>query len=205
MLIMEGLGYGCRDNGLLFALNAQMWAVQHPIMAFGTEEQRQKYLPPLCRGEFVGAHGMTEPDSGSDSFALSTKAERTDAGYVLNGSKTFVTNAPVADLFLIFATLDKSKGFLGITAFLVDKGTPGLSVGRPIEKMGLRTAPLGEVVLEDCAVPAAARLGREGNGAAIFNHSMGWERSCILASCVGTMQRQLERCIEYCKARKQFA
>lgn len=204
ILAMEALGYGCRDNGLIFALNAQLWAVQTPLARFGDDAQKDAYLSKLIAGDIIGAHCMTEPDSGSDCFALSTKAKRTEAGYVLNGSKTFITNAPVADLFLIFATMDKAKGFLGITAFLVEKDTPGLSVGRSIEKMGLRTAPLGEVILEDCEIPTSARLGRQGNGAAIFNHSMSWERSCIMASCVGTMQRQLESCIEYAQTRKQF-
>jgi alkylation response protein AidB-like acyl-CoA dehydrogenase len=147
---------------------------------------------------------MTEPDTGSDSFALSTTARRSSDRYVLNGSKLFVSNAPMANLFLVFATVERARGFMGITAFLIEKGTAGLSVSRPIEKMGLRTAPLGEVILEDCEVGPESRLGSEGNGGAIFRHSMLWERSSILASCVGTMGRQLEACTEYAKARNQF-
>jgi len=204
ILAMEGLGYGCRDNGLIFALNAQMWSVQMPILRFGSEEQKKTCLPKLTTGEWVAAHGMTEPESGSDSFNLATTASRKGNRYILNGSKVFVSNAPVADLFLIFATVDKTKRFMGITAFLVKKGTPGLSVGPPIEKMGLRTAPMSEVFLEDCTVPVKSRLGKEGNGSVIFNHSMDWERSCILASCIGTMERQLERCVEYAQTRHQF-
>ena len=150
MLVMEGLGYGCRDNGLIFAMNAQMWSVQHPILTFGTEAQKQKYLPGLCSGELIGAHAMSEPDSGSDAYSLRTRAERTSDGYILNGTKMFVTNAPVADLALIFATVDPAKGMGGVTAFLVDKGTPGFRVSRNIEKMGLRTSPMGEVILQDC-------------------------------------------------------
>lgn len=204
MVAMEALGYACKDNGLLFAINAQMWSVQAPIAKFGTDEQKQKYLPRLIGGEIIGAHGMTEPGSGSDTFALSTRAEKDGDDYILSGSKIFTTSAPVADLFLIFATVNKARGFMGITAFLVDKGTPGLSVGAPTEKMGLKTSPMGEVVLGNCRVSASQRLGREGNGGTIFNHSMGWERSCILASCIGTMQRQVEQCTEYAKTRKQF-
>jgi alkylation response protein AidB-like acyl-CoA dehydrogenase len=204
MLAMEALGYGSPDSGLIFAINAQMWAVQIPVLRFGSAEQKEKYLPGLIRGDIIGAHAMTEPDSGSDSFALSTRAERDGDGYLLNGAKTFVSNAPMADLFLVFATLDKRRGFMGITAFLVDTGTPGLTVGRPIEKMGMRTSPMAEVSLQDCRIPASCRLGREGNGGTIFKHSMGWERSCILASCVGTMQRQLDTCVAYAKTRKQF-
>ena len=204
MLAMEALGYACRDNGLLFALNAQMWAVQAPIQRFGSVEQRAAYLPRLARGELIGAHAITEPGSGSDAFAMSATAERRGDSYVLNGTKTFVSNAPVADLFLVFASTDRARGFLGITAFLIEKGQPGLRTGKPIEKMGLRTAPYSEVILDDCNVPLSARLGNEGNGGTIFKHSMGWERSCILASHVGAMQRQLEACVEYARTRTQF-
>jgi L-prolyl-PCP dehydrogenase len=204
ILAMEALGYGCTDNGLIFALNAQLWSVQTAILRFGNQVQKKAYLPNLIAGELIAAHGMTEPGTGSDSFALSTTANRTNDGYVLNGSKTFISNAPVANLFLIFATIGKAMGFMGITAFLVKKGTPGLTVSPAIDKMGLRTAPLGEIFLDDCVVCEDSRLGREGNGATIFNHSMSWERTCIMASTVGTMQRQLERCIEYASTRKQF-
>ena len=204
MLAMEALGYSCRDNGLLFALNAQMWAVQAPIHRFASPEQRARYLPSLVRGAIIGAHAITEPGSGSDAFAMSATAVRRGECYVLNGTKTFVSNAPVADLFLVFASTNRARGFMGITAFLIDKGHPGLRVGKPIEKMGLRTAPYSEVILDDCEVPVAARLGNEGNGGTIFKHSMGWERSCILASHVGAMERQLETCIDYAKTRQQF-
>ncbi|MEW5988110.1 MAG: acyl-CoA dehydrogenase family protein [Chloroflexota bacterium] len=204
MLVMEGLGYGCRDNGLIFALHAQMWAVQSPILTFGTEEQKEKYLPGLISGEIIGAHGMTEPGSGSDAYSLTTRAERVDGGYVLNGTKMFVTSAPIADVSLVFATVDPAKKMRGITAFLVDKGTAGLSTGRDIEKMGLRTSPMGEIVLQDCFVALANRLGPEGAGVNIFNSSMEWERACILGSHVGAMERQLENCVRYARERRQF-
>ena len=204
MLVMEGLGYGCRDNGLIFAMNAQMWSVQHPILTFGSEAQKQKYLPGLCRGELIGAHAMSEPDSGSDAYSLRTRAIRVDDGYALNGTKMFVTNAPVADLALVFATVNPAKGLGGVTAFLVEKGTPGFRVSRNIEKMGLRTSPMGEVILEDCVLPVESRLGPEGAGSAIFNSSMEWERSCILGSHIGAMERQLEGNIRYARERRQF-
>jgi alkylation response protein AidB-like acyl-CoA dehydrogenase len=204
MLAMEGLGYGCRDNGLLFALNAQMWSVQHPLHEFGSTAQKEKYLPRLIRGEIIGAHGMSEPDSGSDAYSLRTRAERRDGGYVLNGSKMFVTNAPVADLAVVFATVDPAKGSWGVSAFLVEMGTPGFRVGRNLEKMGLRTAPMGELILTDCYIPASNRLGPEGIGAHIFNSAMEWERSCILATHVGAMEHQLEVCIRYARERRQF-
>jgi len=204
MLIMEGLGYGCRDNGLLFSLNAQMWAVQHPILAFGSEEQKQRYLPPLCRGELVGAHGMTEPQSGSDAYSLRSRAEKRDGGYVLNGTKTLVTNAPSADVCVVFASTNPDKGHWGITGFIVEKGTPGFSVSRNMHKMGLRTSTMGELVFEDCWVPESSRLGVEGQGARVFNSSMEWERACILGSHVGAMERQLEACVRYARERRQF-
>ncbi|MEZ4678314.1 MAG: acyl-CoA dehydrogenase family protein [Caldilineaceae bacterium] len=204
MLVMEGLGYGGKDNGLLFALNAQMWAVQHPISEFGTEQQKERWLPRLIAGEIIGAHGMSEPDSGSDAYSLRARAETQDGGYVLNGTKTFVTNAPVADLAVVFASTAPAKGSWGISAFVVETGTPGFSVSKNIEKMGLRTAPMGELILQDCFVPAENRLGPEGIGAHIFNSSMEWERACILGAHVGAMERQLEECIKYARTRKQF-
>jgi alkylation response protein AidB-like acyl-CoA dehydrogenase len=204
MLTMEGLGYACRDNGLVFAINAQMWSVQMPIFTFGTDAQKGRYLSGLCRGEIIGAHGMTEPDTGSDAYHLRTRAERRDGGYLLNGSKMFVTNATVADLAVVFATVDATKGMWGITGFIVEKGTPGFSISRDIEKMGLRTSPMGELVLQDCFIPEENRLGPEGAGSRIFNHSMEWERSCILASHLGAMERQLENCIQYARDRVQY-
>jgi L-prolyl-PCP dehydrogenase len=204
MVAMEALGYGCKDNGLIFSLNAQMWACEMPIVLFGTEEQKRKYLPALCDGSLVAAHGMTEPGSGSDAYNLSTTAEPRGNGWVLNGSKTFVTNAPIADLFVVFATTDRKKGWAGLCAFLIERDTPGLSVGRPLEKMGLRTSPIAELFLEDCEAPSESLLGKPGGGMSTFNSSMEWERSCILASTVGSMQRQLERCIDYAVERKQY-
>src|SRR5574338_604174 len=203
MLAMEGFGLGCRDSGLIFAINAQMWAVQMPIVMFGTEEQKQRYLPPRCGGELIGAHGMTEPGAGSDAMSLTTTAVRRGDRYILNGTKTFVTNAPIADVFVVFATTDPKRGFLGVTGFLVERGASGLTTSA-IEKMGLRTSPMGEIALTDCEVPAENLIGREGMGSKIFNASMEWERACILASYLGAMEHQLETCIEYARSRRQF-
>ena len=201
---LEALGYGCTDNGLIFSVNAQMWACATPIVRFGSEEQKQRYLPPLSDGSMIAAHGMSEPGSGSDAFSLSTTARKQDGGYVLDGSKTFVTNAPESDLFVVFGTIDKELGFAGVTAFLVEKGTPGLTVGQPLSKMGLRTSPMSELFFDGCEVPAEAVLGRPGTGMRVFDYSMTWERGCILASTVGTMERQLERSLEYARERRQF-
>jgi alkylation response protein AidB-like acyl-CoA dehydrogenase len=201
---MEALGYGCDDHGLLFSLHAHMWAVIMPIMGFGTEAQKARWLPGLVDGSLIGAHGMSEPDSGTDAFSLRTRASRDGDAYVLNGTKTFVTNAPVAELFIVFATVNPGRGMWGVTAFVIEKDTPGLQVSAPFRKLGLRSSPMAEVVLEDCRVPAEQRLGQEGQGAALFNHSMGWERSCILASQVGRMEAQLEQCVSHATQRRQF-
>jgi alkylation response protein AidB-like acyl-CoA dehydrogenase len=202
--VMEGLGYGARDHGLLFSINAHLWTNSLPILVYGNEEQRRKYLPGLCDGALIGANGATEPDAGSDVFSMRTRAERRGDTYVLNGSKTFVSNAPVADLFVVYATIDAGLGPMGITGFLVERGTPGFTIGRRLEKMGLRTSPMSEITFDDCAIPVANRLGREGRGVGIFESSMEWERGCILANYLGLMRRQLEQCIEHVRHRKQF-
>lgn len=204
MLLMEGLGQVCKDSGLLFALNGQVLTVQMPILLFGTEAQRERYLPPMCSGEWIGAHGMTEPGSGSDAFSMRTTARRDGDEYVINGSKTFTTSAPVADVFLVYATVDRGKGFMGVTAFIIERDTPGFRVGAEIDKLGLRTAPMAELSFDDCRVPVENRLGREGNGATIFGDAIEWERACTLATVLGAMQRQLDTCVAYAKTREQF-
>ena len=204
VLVMEALGYGCQDNGLIFSLNAQMWSIELPLVKFGTPAQQQAYLPGLVSGDLIGVHAMTEPESGSDAFSMRTRAERVGDHYRLSGTKLYITNAPVADVVLVFASHPGRPRMAGISAFLVDKGTPGFTVSRSLEKMGLRTSPMGEVVLDDCLVPAESRLGPEGAGMAIFNSSMAYERSCILASALGAMQRQLETCVGHARERKQF-
>lgn len=204
IMAMEALGYGCTDNGLIFSLNAHMWSCEVPLIRFGTEDQKQQYLPGLCDGSLIGVQGMSEPDSGSDAFSMSTTAVLDGNEYVLNGSKTWITNAPIADVFVVFAVTDKSKGSFGLSAFLVDRDTPGLTVGKAFDKMGLRTSPMSELNFEDCRIPADNILAKPGSGMAIFNHSMDWERGVILASAVGTMQRQLETSVAYARQRKQF-
>jgi alkylation response protein AidB-like acyl-CoA dehydrogenase len=201
--VLERLGYRCKDNGLLFSINAHLWTVVIPLVTAGTLEQKRRFLPRLSNGTLIGANAMSEPNAGSDAFSLSTTARRVGDTYVLNGNKTWVTNGDVADVFAVYATVDRSKGVQGITAFLVEKSAPGLVVGRRIEKMGLRTSPMAEVFFDDCEVPATNRLGVEGGGSVLFSRSMTWERGCILASAVGSMQRILEQCIDYARTRKQ--
>jgi alkylation response protein AidB-like acyl-CoA dehydrogenase len=135
---------------------------------------------------------------------MRTRAVRDGDCYVLEGTKTFVTNGPVADLAVVYATIDSKLGATGITAFIVERSTPGLRVGPPFQKMGLRTSPMAELVLDGCRVPVANRLGREGRGAQVFERSMEWERGCILATCLGSMRRQLDACITHARTRKQF-
>ncbi|MHC4610206.1 MAG: acyl-CoA dehydrogenase family protein, partial [Planctomycetota bacterium] len=192
------------DQGLIFSLNAHMWTNEIPILIYGTEEQKKKYLPGLCDGTLIGANGASEPESGSDVFAMRTRVEKDGDDYVINGTKMFVTNAQEADVIAAYATLDPDWGPMGICGFIIEMDMPGVSVSRKIEKMGLRTSPMGEVVFENCRVPKCHLLGREGRGAEVFNCSMEWERGSILAGCLGTMRRQLEECIAYARQRKQF-
>ncbi len=203
-LVMEALGYGCHDNGLLFSLNAQMWSVELPLVMFGTPAQQQAYLPGMVSGDLIGAHAMTEAGSGSDALHMSTRAERHGDSYRLQGTKQYITNAPVAGVLLVYAVDPSRPPLSGISAFLVDPKTPGLAVSSSFEKMGLRTSPMAEITLHDCHVPVTSRLGPEGAGMTIFNSSMEWERSCLFASVLGAMRRQLEACVEYARSREQF-
>ena len=204
ILALEALGYACKDNGLLFSLNAQMWSFELPLLKFGREEQRLRFLPRLCDGSMIGVQAMSESLSGSDAFSLRTTAEKRGDRYIVTGSKVFVTNAPIADAFLLFARTDPAKGFAGISAFVLERETPGVTVSGQAHKMGLRTSPMGELALDACEVPEENLVGPPGAGTTIFNVSMDWERLCILACAVGTMQRQLERCVRYAKERTQF-
>src|SRR5215207_4422183 len=135
MLMMEGIGEGCPDNGLAFALNAQLWTVQRPIVRFGSDFQKQRYLPGLCDGTLLGAHALTEPDAGSDAFSLTMRAERSADGYVLNGTKCLVSLAPIADVALVFASTNPAAGKWGVSAFLVDRSATGLRASAMQHKM----------------------------------------------------------------------
>ncbi len=205
ILALEAFGYGCHDGGLVFSVGAHLLACAVPIWKFGTEEQKARYLPPLCSGQFIAVNSMSEPQSGSDAFAMHTRAEPYGEGFCLNGTKTFSTNGPVADLSLVFTVTDPKKGYFGgTTAFLVEKGTPGFSATHKIEKMGLRSSPMSELVLENVCVPSTAVLGGVGGGAAVFAHAMDWERIGIFASNLGVIERLLEKAIEYARVRTQF-
>lgn len=204
MLAMEGFGYACQDNGLCLALNTQMWTVQLPILHFGSQEQKQHYLPKLCSGELIGCHAMTEDDFGSDNYSMQMQAERCDGGYILNGEKVYITLGPIADVVIVFATVNPDLGKWGISAFIVESGTKGF-IQKPVQaKMGLRTVPIGALEFTDCFIPESQRLGPEGSGLGQSMSCLEWERCCILASQLGAMERQLEECLKYAKKRKQF-
>lgn len=202
--LMEAFGYGCEDRGLAFSVAAHLYACMHPIQEFGTPAQRSRFLPRLASGAAVGCHAMTEPEAGSDVFSMKTRAVLRGDVYVLDGVKCFVTNGPVGDVFLVHAVTDPRKKFFSLSTFLVDRDTPGLTVGRPHQKLGLRTSPLGDLYFDACEVPVENRLGLEGQGGVIFTSAMARERTCLIAIYVGAMQRQLEESIAYARERKQF-
>jgi alkylation response protein AidB-like acyl-CoA dehydrogenase len=198
--VLEGIGYGSLDNGLVFSVTAHAASCVGPLLDFGTDEQKEEWLPRLADGSAIGATGITEPDSGSSALALETTAVEDRGDWLLNGSKTFVTNAPVADLFLVYARTGDSA-FAGLSCFLIPKEAEGLTVGLPIEKMGLRTSPISQVFLEDCRVPASAVVGSVGSGAMIFNQTMDVERLLVMAPAIGVMERILERCVSHVRQR----
>jgi alkylation response protein AidB-like acyl-CoA dehydrogenase len=202
---LEALGYGCRDGGLVFSLCAHLLACVVPTLAHGSAAQKRRYLPGLCDGTLIGMHAITEPGSGSDTFAMRTKAEKQGDRWKINGTKTFVSNGPLGDLAIVFAVTDAGKGFHGgVTAFLVPAGSPGFSVGKKFEKMGLRTSHVGELVFQDLDVADDAVLGTVGGGSAVFATAMDWERSLLVASHVGVIERLMETSIAYARTRSQF-
>lgn len=202
--VLEGIGYGCRENGLPFAINSQLWSTQPALQNFGSDEQKKQYLAKLIKGEMIGAFGITEIDTGSDSYGLKASATKVDGGYRLTGTKAYITFAPICDMAIIFATTDPDKGRWGITAFIVERGMDGFWTEPVEEKMGLRTTPFGKLCLKDCFVASDHVLGAEGGGMAIFTNAMESERSYIFASQIGRMERQVEDCVAYANSRKAF-
>jgi len=200
---VEAFGLGCDDMGLVFSACAHLFACTMPIQAFGEERVRGRMLPRLARGEWIGANAITEQEAGSDAFALRTTARLDGDFYVLDGIKTYVTNAPVADVFVVYASTNLDYGVLGVSAFAVERGSSGLSVGEPFSKVGLATSPIASVYLDGCRVPRHHLLGAEGIGARVFASSMQWERACLFASYLGAMDRQLATVIDFAQRRKQ--
>jgi alkylation response protein AidB-like acyl-CoA dehydrogenase len=202
--MMEALGEGCPDTGFAFSVAAHLFAATMPIADFGTEEQRHRWLPALSSGERIAAHAITEPEAGSDALNLRMRATRRGDVYVLEGEKCFITNAPVADVFVVQASTRPGAGYFGLTTFLVEATTPGLTVGPPYSKVGLRGSPTGDVHFDGCEVPADHVLGVAGGGASVFSSSMAWERTCLFAAYLGAMRRVVESTKEYVNEREQF-
>jgi L-prolyl-PCP dehydrogenase len=202
--LLEALGRGCEDMGLVFSVCAHLLACVMPVVEAGSEAQHDRFLRKLVNGDWVGANAITEAEAGSDAFSLKTRAVRDGSDYVLDGVKSFVTNGPDADVFVVYASTQPAHGFMGISAFIVERGRPGLVVGKPFQKIGLHSAPMSPLYLEACRVPADCRLGAEGSGASTFKASMAWERACLFAGYVGSMQRQLEQTVQFAKSRRQF-
>lgn len=202
--MVEALGQGCPDMGINFSIAAHLFAVVMPLLEHGSPEQKAAWLPKLCGGAWVGANASSEAEAGSDVYAMKARAVATPEGYRLTGAKSFVSNGPEADLFLVYAVTNPAHGYLGLSAFVIERGTPGLTVGKPFAKGGLESSPMCSIYLEDCLVPHSARVGSEGQGAILFRSSMRWERACLFAAYVGGMERLLETSVDYAKRRKQF-
>ncbi|MFD2415048.1 acyl-CoA dehydrogenase family protein [Amycolatopsis pigmentata] len=202
--IYEAAGEGCPDTGLLFAAGAHLFACVRPVVEFAAPGLGRELLPGLCSGELVAGNAMTEPEAGSDVSRLSTKARRVGGGYILDGVKSFVSNGPVADLYVTYATTDPKAGYFGVTAFVVDRDSPGLVAGPPMDKAGLTSCPAGPVTFRECFVPEERVLGSPGQGNPIFQLSMRWERACLFALYLGQQQRLVERCARHARERRQF-
>ena len=189
-----GLSHGAHDNLCL-----------NNLLRNGSEAQVKKYVPGLCSGDLVGGLGLTEPGAGSDALgSMATTARRDGDDYVINGSKIYITNGPIADVILLYAKTDKSKGAKGISAFIIETDNPGFKVAQKLDKMGFRGSPTGELVFEDCRVPASAMLGVENSGVAVVMSGLDLERAMVASVCVGMAERALEPGLEYAKMREQF-
>ncbi len=200
----EAVGQAGVDGGHTLAWGAHTYLCAANIMQHGTPEQKEKYLPRLATGEWIGCMALTEPGCGSDAAAITTQARRTADGYLLNGAKTFITNAPLAQVFVVFATIDRSLKHQGMTAFIVDRDFPGITTGKPMHKMGCRTSATSEVFFEDCEVPAENCLGGEGLGWLIALGGVEWDRSTLLAPYLGSALFSLECCSRYANQRRAF-
>ena len=202
--VLEAFGRGLDDLGLLFSAAAHLFACVMPILEHGSAELVAELVPRLATGAAIGANAITEAEAGSDAFALKTRAVRDGDRYRLSGAKTFVTNGPVADVIVVYASTAPEHGYMGLSAFAVPADSPGLTAGEAFHKAGLAGSPMSSVYLEECAIPAHCRLGREGDGARIFNASMRWERACLFALYLGAMDRQLEQVIDRARSRRQY-
>lgn len=192
-IALEALGYGCNDNGLNFSICAHLLACAMPLALFGDSWMKEKYLPALCNGTLIAANGMTEPNTGSDAFAMQTIAIEKGEEFEITGSKSFVSNGPVADVIMLYAATDIQKGFMGgVTGFWIDKSLHPYSVSFPLEKCGLHASLLSSLYMEQMRVHRSFVIGPVGRGALVFNKSMEWERACLGAVQLGNLTRLLD-------------
>lgn len=201
-MAVEELSRVCATTGVIVSAHTSLCGA--PLLENGTPEQKEKYLARIASGEWLGAFGLTEPNAGTDASAQQTMAIREGDNYILNGTKIFITNAGVADLYIIFAMTDKAQGTRGITAFIVEKGFPGFSIGKEEKKMGIRGSATCELIFENCIVPAANLLGKEGKGFGIAMKTLDGGRIGIAAQALGIAQGALDETVKYVKERKQF-
>lgn len=199
----EALGYACENNGFVFTVNNHIWVCQNLIYLYGSEELKKKYMEDMVTGKKIGAIAITEADSGSDALSMRTTAKEEGDHYILNGRKMFISNGPIADVFVVYAVTE-SEPYKKYTAFVVDKTCEGLKVGKDIEKMGLGACPTSELVFDNCKVPKENILGAYNNASIIMTQALEWERLYEFVPHIGAMQRVMERCIEQVKMRKQF-
>lgn len=192
------------DSSLRGTYSVQVSLVELPILQFGTEDQKKKCLPKLTSGEWIGCFGLTEPDAGSDPSSMAATAAEEKDHFVLNGQKTWITNAGIADLAIIYAKTDKNAGAKGITAFLVEKGSKGFSTKDIHDKLGLRASNTGEIFLENCIVPKENVLGEVNKGFKVAMGTLDFGRHTVAAGCVGLAQGCIDLCKEYAKQRIQF-
>ena len=204
VLAGEALGEAGVDGGLTLAYGAHSFLCADTIFRHGTDTQRKHYIPKLASGEWIGCMGLSEPDAGSDVASMSTTATRQGDSYVLNGTKMWITNGPIADVAVVYAKTDPDQQHAGISAFVIDKGTPGFSAGPPLIKMGVRTSKTSELVLNNCVIPADNLLGNEGEGFLMAMQTVEWDRSALLAPFVGSTTYLVKKCADYAKGRVQF-
>lgn len=198
-VVIEALGYGCINNGLVFVINNHIWVAQNLIYLYGSGYLKDKYLHDMVKGAKIGAFALTECDSGSDAYHMKTRATEKEDSYILNGSKMFISNGTIADIFIVFAATNTDQ----IIAFVVEKTLKGVKTGKEIEKMGLDACPICELLLENCEVLKKNILGSIETGKMILMSALEWERCYEFAPHVGAMQRVMEQCITYADGRKQ--
>lgn len=201
-LAVEELSRACATTGVIVSAHTSLCAA--PIFEHGTEEQKRKYLPNLCKGEWIGAFGLTEPNAGTDASAQQTTAIVDGDHFILNGSKIFITNALYAHVYIVMAMTDKSKGTRGISAFIVERDTPGFSIGKKEKKMGIRGSATCELVFENCRIPKENLLGKLGSGFGIAMKTLDGGRIGIASQALGIAQGAMDETLKYIKERKQF-